>query len=298
MSHVENGEKLHFTYSERDPDNTKANLKQGDILEKTPDLLNLLKAVHPHYLDSQYTHFQVLTQSCDLVRGRKGENCKSRYITLAAVRPLRDIINRLLIEKENYVMVEKVLCCSDKEKQRISAFLKSLFNNQEKDYFFLQKSPTHTITEHSCTMLYLSIAIRAYEHYDLCLEAKRLELKDNFQSRLGWMVGNLYSRVGTDDYVPTAATKEGLDSHIDEILKTHSMWIPSSRFEKFKKKSAGHSGSVEELQKIVNDEINTSKENRVTSIITRLRSAVKIEKEEEEKLKNLIKQDSLLSKLL
>ncbi len=72
---------LHFTYKECDT--YSPSLKQGDILHKTPELLELLEKVHPHYINSEYKYFQVITQSCDLVR--KNDSCKSRYITLAAV---------------------------------------------------------------------------------------------------------------------------------------------------------------------------------------------------------------------
>ena len=86
---------LHFTYKESS-DTENPSLKQGDILQKTPALLALLQKVHPYYTDSKYRFFQVITQSCDLVR-RNG-TCKSRYITLAAVRTLDDIIDRFIEE--------------------------------------------------------------------------------------------------------------------------------------------------------------------------------------------------------
>lgn len=82
---------MHFTY--REPDSAK--LKQGDILKKTPALLDIIEKVHPHYANDDYLFFQVLTQTCDLVR-RNGV-CKSHYITLAAVRSF-DLIVRRAIE--------------------------------------------------------------------------------------------------------------------------------------------------------------------------------------------------------
>ena len=61
-------------------------LRQGDLLIKNPHLKAAIAEAHKYYADTpDYTHFLVLTQSCDLVRrGKKPP--KSRYITLAAAQ--------------------------------------------------------------------------------------------------------------------------------------------------------------------------------------------------------------------
>jgi len=74
---------MHFTYNEGAD---KEKLKQGDVLRKTARLQEILEEVHPHYNCEEYKYFQVLTQSCDLVRRDQDGSCNSRYITLAAVR--------------------------------------------------------------------------------------------------------------------------------------------------------------------------------------------------------------------
>lgn len=75
------GIQVHFTYKSK-PD--MSSLCQGDILKLTDDLKKVLGDVHPYFQNEQYKYFMVLTQSCDLVR-RKGQPCKTPYITLAAV---------------------------------------------------------------------------------------------------------------------------------------------------------------------------------------------------------------------
>lgn len=291
MDSVEND--LHFTYNEVDTEN--ASLKQGDILEKTPQLIQLLEEVHPHYAKPDYKFFQVITQSCDLVR--RGNKCKSRYITLAAVRQLDDIIDRFIADNASPVFVDGNPYCSEKE-GRVYEFLKKLFNNNEKEYFFLEKSPKHGISVHCCTLLYLSIAIRAYEHYDLCLNAKRLELKDNFQSKLGWLVGNLYSRVGTDDYVPAAI---GNEKDFKEILKKivtdHAVWVPQVRFPEFKK-VASENNEFDYINDIIEERLEKKKASKLSSILQRLNGAIALSEEDEKKISNLIQQDPLFSKLL
>ena len=79
-------EKIHFTYK-HSPD--MSSLCQGDVLQVTDGMRDILKEVHPYFLNKQYKYFMVLTQSCDLVR-RNGGNCKTPYITLAAVRSFDD----------------------------------------------------------------------------------------------------------------------------------------------------------------------------------------------------------------
>jgi hypothetical protein len=85
-------EPVHFTYQSFKEDD---DLQQGDILLPKEEICSILKDVHPHFLDSKYNGFLVLSQTCDLVR-RDSAGCKTRYINLAAIRPLEDILFNLL----------------------------------------------------------------------------------------------------------------------------------------------------------------------------------------------------------
>lgn len=285
---------LHFTYRECDAGNIF--LKQGDILQKTPELLGLLQEVHPHYTNPEYKYFQVVTQSCDLVR--KNYTCKSRYITLAAVRTLDDMIDRFIEENVPSVIIDGVYYCSENHRSKVTEFLRKLFNNNQKEYFFLQKSPTHGIEEHCCTLLYLTIAIRAYEHYDLCLNAKCLELVDNFQSKLGWLVGNLYSRVGTDDYVPSAvATDKQLKEILSELAQDHAAWVPQVRFAEFKK-IAGRIQNIEVINSEIETNLKRKRDSKLASILTQVKSTITLSDDDEKKFANLISNDPLFKKLL
>ena len=94
----------HFTYTIRLEDD----LCQGDVLKKTEPVVGLLGEVHPHYVEDDYTHFLVLTQTCDLVRGRGGPGCKSRYITLAPVRPLDLLIGREIAKRHPRTWIARI----------------------------------------------------------------------------------------------------------------------------------------------------------------------------------------------
>jgi len=219
----------HFTYEENI--DTEA-LHQGDLLSKTPELTELLETVHPHYLKADYTHFQVLTQSCDLVL-RSGK-CKARYLTLAAVRPLPLVIEREIDSRFPTIEIDGEKYLSDKNKVYLTDFLSRLFNNNNGEHFFLRASPMHGLFDDSCTFLHISIALRASDHYERCLKAKIIQLDAVFQSKLGWLAGNMYSRVATPDYVPSAADDGEFKDLLDATLKGVVGWVPQNIYSKFK----------------------------------------------------------------
>lgn len=289
--------KTHFTYVEI-PD--KSSLKQGDILEKTPELLSLIERVHPHYYSDEYTHFQVLTQSCDLVK-RNG-NCKSRYITLAAIRSLDIVINRYIeeINKDASINIDDKLFCSEKNKFLLASKLKKLYNNNDKDLFFLKGMPHQGLPEDSCTFLLLSIAIRAYEHYDLCLNAKILELKDNFQSKLGWLVGNLYSRVGTEDYVPYGSPDEkAFDELIDQTLSEYIAWVPDNIYKDFKKsaKTLDYHGH-EEIIRQAQENKTRRFDSTLDGIVAKIAKVASLDDEAKKKVRNSLAADTVIQKII
>jgi hypothetical protein len=188
---------MHFTYDSLDRDL----LYQGDVLKRTEPLVTTIKAVHPHFADPKYTYFMVLTQSCDLVR-RSNKDCKARYVTVAAVRPLRKAIEREL-ESLQYDEVERELkFCEESRKAKLVQFMERLMNNNEPDYFFLFQEQTFGLKDDLCAFLQLTIPLKTSLHYDTLLGAKILQLKESFQHKLGSLVGAIYSRIGTDDWLP------------------------------------------------------------------------------------------------
>ncbi len=210
----ETDHKIHFTYVKK-PD--FSSLCQGDILEKTADLSAVLHAVHPYFINEQYKYFIVLTQSCDLVR-RSGKLCKSPYITLAAVRSLDSFLSNYFTNNRFAVNVNDFLLMESKDKNRAYQFIERLYNNTEPDYFFLFREEMLDFPESMVASLKVSIALKSDLHYDCCLSAKKIELAPEFQAKLGWLVGNIYSRVGTVDWesiMTNAERKRMLDSELE-----------------------------------------------------------------------------------
>jgi hypothetical protein len=185
---------MHFVYDDCD----RACLYQGDVLRRSDKLLDLLGRVHPHYASHpSYKYFLVLTQSCDLVR-RNGDPPSSPYITIAAVRPVEEAIRReAKAHQEWWQIPTKSL--GARAFDRMVLITESLFDNNADQYFYLHEDLSLGITGSHCAFLALSVALKA-AHYDLCLEAKIAQLKEAFRAKLGWMVGKMYSRVGTQEW--------------------------------------------------------------------------------------------------
>lgn len=108
---------------------------------------------------------------------------------------------------------------SVKTKSKATDFLTRIFNNNEPGYFYLDSEDT----ELSCdcvAFLNLSIALKADLHFEKCLAAKVAQLTSTFQAKLGWLVGQMYSRVGTEDFARDIILKK-----TKSALNNVALWI-------------------------------------------------------------------------
>lgn len=177
-----------------DPEWSADELRQGDILERNDHLKEAIRQAHQYYSDeaTDYEYFMVLTPTCELVC-RDGK-CSSRYITLAAVRPLSTLVNRELENLTKSVKAPGVFCRKDR-KPRAKQFAERLLHNTEEGYFFLPGEffPDDT---HRAAFLKLSIALRA-GHYEACLKAKVKQLAVDCSAKVGLLAANLYGQIAT-----------------------------------------------------------------------------------------------------
>lgn len=218
---------MHWTYkSEAD---TPLDLEQGDILKKTNYLVDeVLTKYHPYYATNKDNEFFiVLTQSCDLVK-REGV-CKTPYITLAPIRPLRVIVEREFHCQLSNLKPKAQAFGSNRLKDSYEDFLRKLFNNNDSKYFFIREQQDKLIAEDMCAVTTLSISIKI-EHYDECMKARILQLDDTFQAKLGWLVGQQYSRVGTPDW-----PEEELSQKIGEAISKTAVWVKDEIVERVQK---------------------------------------------------------------
>lgn len=246
---------LHFTY---EPEPSKTELMQGDVISRTPEIDELLKEVHPHFYKNQENLlFIVLTQSCDLALRKAGEPCKSPYITIAPVRSLDFVVQRHLAQQSGLNLEAEILVLSAKAKGKATEFLTRVFNNNEAGYFYLDSEDTED-TELPCdcvAFLNLSIAIKAEKHYQKCLGAKITQLNGTFQAKLGWLVGHMYSRVGTDD-IPREQIAEKLKSALKDValcIEDQKVTALEKAFAEFKQANPGVKMTQSEITKVLVD---------------------------------------------
>jgi hypothetical protein len=184
---------LHWTYARFE---VTSDLKQGDILHPTPELREIFAEVHPHFMDEKYAAFLVATQSCDLVLRRGGP--KAPYVTLVTVRPLAQVASALL-EATLTPITSKVFKAEDRS--TATDFLSKLFNQnqQASGLFYLHSDVDSGIGEPSVAFLRVSVALR-HQHYETLKLARRGRLTEEFQAKLGWLLGNLFARPATRDW--------------------------------------------------------------------------------------------------
>lgn len=212
---------MHFTY---DKDLNKDELMQGDVLDRTPALDDLLREVHPHFFNHpKNLYFIVLTQSCDLVPRHAGGKCKAPYISIAPVRSLSLLAERHIAQNALDTIRAELPVLGNKAKSKANEFFQRVLNNNESGYFYLEAADT-PLLEDSVAFLNLSIAIKSELHFQKCLDAKILQLTMAFQAKLGWLVGQSYSRVGTEDW-----PADKLNAKVRRALQDTAIWVEDDK---------------------------------------------------------------------
>lgn len=289
---------IHFTYKEYKDINS---LCQGDLLEKTDELIEILELYHPYFLKDSYKYFMVLSQSCDLVR-RNGKMCKTPYITLAAVRDYGEFLDKTLVSNKMAEDFNGILLVEEKAKLRVMQLVERLYNNTESDYFFLYKEDALNFSKSMVVYLRVSIALKSDLHYDACLKAKILELSDEFKAKLGWLVGNIYSRVGTTDWESKMDDKARRKMIEDEVNSRFAIGS-KEQFKELKKKLSENMevmGSHREVVECLSSIKVKSKYEQVIEIIEDIfeNNCKNISSNDKEKLLNAIKSRSKIKVLI
>lgn len=208
---------VHWTYQDiSDPD---MDLEQGDILYPSDELLCLFKAVHPHFCHDKYLGFLVASQSCDLVR-RKGSP-KAHYISLAAIRPLSQVMPKLVSQVVAPVGTGKYPQSGIEEAKRL---LERIFNQNEQNIglFFLYPDADLRLGEEAVAMLRVTVSVKS-QHYQILTKSRAGRLKEEFQAKLGWLLGNLYNRPATPDWADFPRGKERFDALVKAFIKPNPL---------------------------------------------------------------------------
>jgi hypothetical protein len=261
---------MHFTYETTGFSNTE--LMQGDVLQRTPPLDELLKTVHPHFFEHpKNLFFMVLTQSCDLVPRGPGSSCKAPYIAIAPVRSIDLVVERQIAQLNAADVKSALPVVGNKAKNKLSEFMNRLLNNNEPGFFFLDAEGTK-LSNDCVAFLNLSIAIKSDLHLQTCIDAKILQLTDTFQAKLGWLVGQMYSRVGTQDMAADRMSKK-----IADYLTGVALWVDDAKiraleakYEQVRQSEPARTMSSEEIASTLRAVPNTKQQviSRATEILT------------------------------
>jgi hypothetical protein len=174
-----------------------------------------------------------------------------------------------------------------------------LLNNNESAYFFLRKSPERDVAEDCCAFLALSIAIKSDLHYGTCLEARRIALADAFQAKLGWLVGQMYSRIGTEDWDEADVQRE-----TKLALKRLAIWVDDKKLKPLTQlvaewQAANPEGVVDgPVIEGLLKRVPKQKDQVVTRIMELLHTKGLVPPGQEVQTRNLITNDPTLASLL
>jgi hypothetical protein len=90
-------------------------------------------------------------------------------------------------------------------------------NEQALGLFYLEPDGDLKLAVPSVALLRVSIALRSREHYGVVAAARVGRLQSPFRNKLGWLAGNLYSRVDTPDW-PESIGKNQADNKVTGIF--------------------------------------------------------------------------------
>lgn len=189
--------------------------------------------------------------------------------------------------------------CNDVSKSRFRMFLERLFNNNESGLFYLHRDTKNGLSEDCCALLALSIAVKADIHYQTLRKAVILGLRDNFRAKLGWLVGHMYSRVGTEDW-----PKSELNELINETVESSSVWIEKKKLKalqalvkKWEHENPGKGIDRDTVEKLAR-QVPRRKEQVVAAVVNALVARKVVADHDKLKVENLIRSDPTLSVLV
>lgn len=263
---------LEFMFKDQGELNRES-LFQGDIIAKSADVVERIGIAHQYYASAEkYSHFAVITQSCDLVR--RGGEFKAPYITIAAAKPFRLVVEGFIENNLRAISNSEFRFLNGNSIQKFKDLLERHLNNTEPDYFFIPKGENTGIGEDIIVFLRLTIALKK-EHYEALAAAKVAEIEDVFQAKLGWLVGNIYSRVATPDIEEKSPDAKKLKSDFYDKYYPKDSAISLSTLQadilrdivRRKRKEIGRDLTKQEVQEIISSEIDDDM-SIISSLIT------------------------------
>ena len=152
------------------------------------------------------------------------------------------------------------------------------------------------------TYLKVSIALKSELHYEVCLKAKKLELSDEFKAKLGWLIGDMYSRVGTTDW-ESRMTDKARKQMIEDDVKSRCVIGAREQIKELKRNLKENSDildSHDAVMEYLSSIVVKSKYDQVMEIIEEIFNTTckNIDSTEKNKLLNAIKSRSKIKTLI
>lgn len=236
---------LDFRFIFRGDFDRQDDLEQGDIVRRGPDVVRMLSEPHSYYATAQdYSHFIVLTQSCDLVR--YGSGIKSNYITIAALRPFSKFVEKIKGRSDCSRPGIPVEIMKAESRSTIKQRVEQLLHYDLPGYFFVPAGSVPSIDVPLVAFLQLAVSIKP-EHYEKCQADRVSKLNSVFSAKLGWLTGNQYSRVATPDIDQAnekGATRKFVDALFDEYIDREVFWFTQKQLKYFDRVIAAEAGAA------------------------------------------------------
>jgi hypothetical protein len=144
------------------------------------------------------------------------------------VRPLEEALHREAAKHQDSWQRETRVI-SAKVKTKLATFLESLVDNNKEGYFYLHQDVGLGIQANCCAFLRLTVALKSI-HFPVCLQAKIAQLKEPFQAKLGYLIGHMYSRIGTTEWNTNMPDKT-VAKFASEILKRNFVTFEDKQIE-------------------------------------------------------------------
>lgn len=226
----------------------ESDLEQSDIIRRGPELVSMLKEPHSYYASAQdYSHFIVLTQSCDLVR--YGSGIKSNYITIAALRPFSKFVEKITGKSDCSRSHAPVQIIRAESKSLIWQKVEQLLHYDLPGYFFVPAGSVPSVDVPLVGFLQLAVSIKP-EHYEICRANRVGKLQNVFSAKLGWLTGNQYSRVATPDIDGSnerGDTRRLTDFLFNEYIDKEVFWFTQKQLVMFDNVLAAEIGDEMEV---------------------------------------------------
>lgn len=257
---------LHWQYASKHSDTA---LFQGDVLERTPDLEQVLIELYPYAYKHQdkYPFFLVLTQTCDLVNDG-GREHKAEHITLCATRPIDYLLDSEISKLQKTAALREAGICPTDRRPALLDKVERLLSNELYPYFYLHPTANTPFTTAHVGYLRISFPLSATLHYDTCLKAKRLELAPEFQAKLGWLTTLVFGRVATKDF-----GKKERHVRAMEYLNGRVKWISSGQIvQEVQQRKLGqnlNNLTAEQIRELVADLEVKSRPDKLADIIVK-----------------------------